>query len=89
MEKAYVFGSILSENFDPTKSDFDFLIEIEESDPPIKGELLISLWDKLESLSNRKVDLLTAESLKNPILRKSINENKMKIYDRSGEKVFD
>jgi predicted nucleotidyltransferase len=89
VEKAYVFGSILTENFDPNSSDFDFLIEIEESDPIVKGELLISLWDKLESLANRRVDLLTPESLTNPILKKSIDANKVKIYDRSGAEVFD
>ncbi len=89
VRKAYVFGSILTEKFNPTESDFDFLIVIEESDPIVKGELLISLWDKLESLANRRVDLLTPESLTNPILKKSIDENKVKIYDRSGAEVFD
>ncbi|MFN3997930.1 nucleotidyltransferase family protein [Algoriphagus sp.] len=88
VKNAYVFGSILTEHFDSNSSDFDFLVEIEESDPLVKGELLISLWDKLESLTDRKVDLLTPESLKNPILLKSINSNKLKIYDRSGAKVF-
>jgi predicted nucleotidyltransferase len=89
VKKAYVFGSILTEKFNPTESDFDFLVEIEESDPIVKGELLISLWDKLESLANRRVDLLTPESLTNPILKKSIDTNKVKIYDRSGAEVFD
>lgn len=88
VSKAYVFGSILTESFDPKKSDFDFMIEIEESDPLVKGELLMSLWDKLERLSNRKVDLLTPESLTNPILKKSIDAYKVKIYDRSGAEVF-
>ncbi|SDA49270.1 hypothetical protein SAMN03080617_00707 [Algoriphagus alkaliphilus] len=89
VNKAYLFGSILNENFDSNTSDFDFLVEIDEADPLVKGELLISLWDKLESLTNRKVDLLTPESLTNPILKKSIDANKMKIYDRSGAEVFD
>lgn len=88
VKEAYVFGSILTENFDPNKSDFDFIIEIEESEPLVKGELLMSLWDKLESLTNRRVDLLTPDSLTNPILKKSIDANKVKIYDRSGAEVF-
>lgn len=88
VKKAYVFGSVLTEDFEPNSSDFDLLVEIEESDPLVKGELLMSLWDKLEILTMRKVDLLTPESLKNPILLKSINASKLKIYDRSGAKVF-
>lgn len=89
VKKAYVFGSILTDKFNPAKSDFDFLVEIEESDPIVKGELLISLWDNLESLTNRQVDLLTPESLTNPVLKKSIDSNKVKIYDRSGAEIFD
>jgi predicted nucleotidyltransferase len=88
VKKAYVFGSIVTDNCDEKTSDFDFLVEIEESDPLVKGELLISLWDELEILTKRKVDLLTPESLKNPILLKSIDTSKLKIYDRSGAKVF-
>lgn len=88
VKKAYVFGSILTGKFNLTKSDFDFLVEIEESDPIITGELLMSLWDKWESLTNRRVDLLTPESLTNPVLKKSIDANKVMIYDRSGAEGF-
>lgn len=48
----------------------------------------MSLWDKLESLTNRRVDLLTPDSLTNPTLRKSIDANKVKIYNRPGAEVF-
>ena len=88
VKKAFVFGSILTDRFDSEKSDLDILVEIEESNPLVKGELLMSLWDKLESLTKLKVDLLTPDNLKNPILKKSIDASKRLIYDRSGKKVL-
>lgn len=84
----YAFGSSTSENFDYSNSDIDLLVEIDESDPIEKGEKLISLWDKFEELFKRKVDLLTESSIRNPYLRKSIDSNKVLIYDGTIKKVF-
>ena len=53
-----------------------------------RGELLISIWDKLEDFFGRKVDLLTSGSIKNPYLKKSIDATKVLIYDGSKEKVL-
>jgi len=48
---------------------------------------LIDLWDKFEKFFQRKVDLLTISSIKNPILRKSIDSSKLLIYDGKEQKV--
>jgi uncharacterized protein len=77
----YAFGSSTNETFEEGSSDIDLLIELEIDDPIIRGENLLSLWDKLEDFFQRKVDLLTSGSIKNPILRKSIDASKMLIYD--------
>lgn len=84
----YAFGSSVTDRFDYEKSDIDLLVEIDSTDPIERGEKLISLWDLLESFFRRKVDLLTDSSIHNPFLRKSIDSNKILIYDRAGEKVF-
>ena len=84
----YAFGSAVTNNFDPEKSDIDLVVEIKEPDPLERGELLISLWDKLEIFFDRKVDLLTEKSIKNPFLKKSIDETKILIYDGSKGKVL-
>jgi len=84
----YAFGSSITDRFDEEKSDIDLLVEIDEPDPVEKGEMLLSLWGKLEDFFQRKVDLLTESSLKNPFLRKSIDATKVLIYDGSGEKVL-
>lgn len=83
----YVFGSSVNENFKEESSDIDLLIELNTEDPIKRGENLINLWDKFESFFQRKVDLLTNSSIKNPILRKSIDSSKILVYDGKELKV--
>jgi hypothetical protein len=83
----YAFGSSVTNKFDAESSDIDLLVEIDDPDPLQRGEKLMSLWDKFETLFQRRVDLLTESSLKNPYLRNSINASKVLIYDRSREKT--
>ena len=88
VSKIYAFGSSITDHFDPAKSDIDVIVDLEISDPIEYGETLLSLWDRLESFFNRKVDLLTEDSITNPYLRKSIEATKKLIYDGQGEKIF-
>jgi uncharacterized protein len=81
----YAFGSSTNERFDPKSSDIDLLVEIDSPDPLDRGEKLLSLWDLFENFFNRKVDLLTESSIRNPYLKKSIESTKVLIYDGSGE----
>ena len=84
----YAFGSSTTNNFDSEKSDIDLLVEIDSPDPIERGEKLISLWDQFESFFNRKVDLLTDSSIKNPYLRKNIDSTKVLVYDGQGDQIF-
>ena len=84
----YAFGSSVTDQFKPQKSDIDLLVQLYETDPMERGEYLISLWDTFESFFHTKVDLLTESSLKNPFLRKSIDSTKVLIYDGERKKVF-
>lgn len=88
VDKLYAFGSSITDHFDPQKSDIDIVVKINIDDPADRGEALISLWDKLEALFQRKVDLLTEDSIQNPYLKSNINRTKKLIYDGEGKKVF-
>jgi predicted nucleotidyltransferase len=88
VKKLYFFGSALTPHFDATSSDIDVLIETEDITPEEKGESLIVLWDSLEQLFNRKVDLLTENSLRNPFLKKEIEQTKKLIYDGQSKQIF-
>ena len=83
----YAFGSSVNNNFNEESSDIDLLIELNTEDPVKRGENLMALWDKFESFFMRKVDLLTTSSIKNPILRQSIESSKVLIYDGQKQEV--
>ncbi|MCF8309036.1 MAG: nucleotidyltransferase domain-containing protein [Bacteroidales bacterium] len=84
----YLFGSSLTKSYDEKLSDIDFFVEIDESAPIQRGEKLMSFWDKLESFFDKKVDLLTEDSLKNPVLRKNIYKSRVLIYDGRRKKIL-
>src|ERR1700675_1208533 len=67
-----VFGSAATGRFDPARSDLDFLVEFEE--PPAGGfaSPYFGLLEALETLFQRKIDLLTERSLENPYRRRRI-----------------
>jgi len=85
VKKLFAFGSGATSQFDPVKSDFDLLVELDITDPIEKGEALLSLWDKFELFFNRKIDLLTSNSLRNPYLKREVESTKKLIYDGSGK----
>jgi len=82
------FGSSVNENFNPKTSDIDLVVEIDEADPIKKGEKLLSLWNSLEILFKRKIDLLTENSIKNPFLRKAIESSKVLLYDGTCQEII-
>ncbi len=88
VNKLYFFGSVLTPKFDEHTSDIDVLIELTNLPPEECGESLIALWDGLESLFNRKVDLLTEKSLRNPFFKKEVEQTKKLFYDRQSTQVF-
>ena len=88
VKKLYLFGSALTPRFDEKNSDIDVFIETADLLPEEKGELLIVLWDNLENLFNRKVDLLTENSLRNPYLTREIEQTKKLIYDGQSGQIF-
>ncbi len=81
VEKAYVFGSAISDKFNKD-SDVDFLIKFDDNlkDPLEKGELWWNLHDSLRNLFNREIDLVTENSLKNPYFIEELDKTKFLIY---------
>lgn len=86
--KLFLFGSLLTKQFDPANSDIDLIVELEPMPPEEKGDHLIDLWDELEEIFQRKVDLLTEQPIKNPFLKANIENTKLLIYDRVREEAL-
>ncbi|MBC8484588.1 MAG: nucleotidyltransferase domain-containing protein [Bacteroidetes bacterium] len=81
VERMYVFGSVLTRKFNE-KSDIDFLVKFGEVDLFYYFDNLLSLKENLENLLHKEVDILEEQALKNPYLKKSIDNNKVLIYGR-------
>lgn len=79
VEKLYLFGSATNENFNE-QSDIDFLVSFKKIELSKYFENYSSFKEKLKNLFKREIDLVEAQTLKNPILINSINKNKELIY---------
>ena len=75
----YSFGSVNSGHFKPD-SDIDFLVDLDIADPLTYTDSYFNLKFGLERALNRSIDLLEDKSIKNPYLRKTIDETKALIY---------
>ncbi len=84
VNRMFIFGSAVKGNFNSASSDIDLIVEVEDMPPAEKGELLMRLWSDLENLFSRKIDMLTTANVKNPFLRREIENSKFLIYDRAG-----
>lgn len=79
VEKMYLFGSALNSNYN-AESDVDLLVKFKSIELSGYFDNYFNLKEKLISLFGRKVDLLEEQTLKNPILIKSINNSKQLVY---------
>lgn len=75
----YVFGSACTDKFND-KSDIDILISFKDLSIEKYTDNYFELHYKLEELFNRKIDLLTENSLSNPYFIESIEETKQLLY---------
>lgn len=79
VEKMYLFGSVLNANFNES-SDIDVLVKFREIELAGYFDNYINFKEKLAELFGREVDLLEEQTLRNPILIKSINNSKELVY---------
>ena len=79
VKRLVVFGSAMTERFDETSSDVDFLVEFRD-DVVDRFDAYFSLKESLEALLGRPVDLVSSGALKNPYFAASVQESGQEIY---------
>ena len=79
VETLYLFGSAVTKKFNST-SDIDLLVKFKPIDLSGYFDNYINFKNSLSALFGRDVDLIEEQTLKNPVLIKSINKNKELIY---------
>ncbi len=79
VNKLFVFGSVLNDKF-TNESDIDLVVDFEKLDFSEYADNYFDLKDQLELIFKRPVDLLEEKGIRNPFLRKQIDNEKMLIY---------
>lgn len=77
--RLFVFGSILTDRFNE-ESDIDFVVDFDRENVTDYFDNYFNLKYALEDLFKRKVDLLEEQTIRNPYLKKSVDQTKTLIY---------
>jgi len=76
----YIFGSALTNEFSD-QSDLDFAYVLKDDLSPIEyGDAFFGLLEDLQSLFNRKIDLVSYRVVKNPIFKQELDRTKKSLY---------
>ena len=75
-----VFGSASSDEFDPARSDIDFLVELDPPDGMSRFDAFFGLKEGLEALLGRPVDLVDPSALKNPYFAAMVESTRQQLY---------
>lgn len=83
VERLEVFGSAANGRFDPTRSDFDFIVTFADVTDGTVADRYFALADALEALLGRHVDLLTSQPIRNPYFRRAVDASRRDLYVRA------
>lgn len=76
-----VFGSATQGTFSPERSDLDFIVTLEAPSAGEYADNYFGLAHALESLFQRRVDLITEASVRNPFFRQAIEQTREPLYE--------
>lgn len=85
VQRLAVFGSAVSDKFDPACSDVDFLYTLQTVPSGEYADNFFGLATSLESLLGRRVDLVSERSIRNPYFREEIEETRQPLYDAEAD----
>jgi predicted nucleotidyltransferase len=81
VKSLFAFGSVLTDRF-KKDSDVDFIVDIDADDPLEYSDKYFELKFSLESLLNRKIDLVEQRAVKNPYFINEVNKTKVLVYGK-------
>jgi hypothetical protein len=81
VKRLRVFGSVVGGNFIAKSSDLDMIVDFYNDSAVGIADRFLTLAEELERLFQRRVDLLTERSVRNPIFRESIELAGQTVYE--------
>lgn len=80
IQRLDLFGSAATGDFDPTTSDLDFVVDLGEYDDTVHLRYL-GLVAGLQDILECEIDVLTADTIRDPFLLAAIDRDKVRLYD--------
>jgi predicted nucleotidyltransferase len=81
VKRLEVVGSAAREaDFDPARSDVDFLVEFEPGRLPATLGAFFGLREALARIVGRPVDLLMLDAVRNPYVKANLERNRQLLY---------
>ena len=75
-----LFGSATGDQFNPTTSDLDFLVEFEPSAAGGPADRYFGLLEALQTLYGRPVDLVDLSAIRNPYFLEAIEKSRIVLH---------
>ena len=82
-----VFGSAASGPFASATSDIDFIVTFADTAGGGYADRYLGFAEALERLFQRKVDLLTERSIRNPIFRQAVEAGRKLVYEERSQEA--
>ena len=79
VSKLFAFGSVLTNRFND-ESDIDMVVDFKDIDLKDYVDNYFSLKEALSGAFGREIDLLEDKAIRNPVLRRNIDNSKLLIY---------
>lgn len=81
VKRLWVFGSATTEQFDPTRSDLDFVVEFDPPEGMSLAAQYFDFWEDLKALLEREVDLVERCAVRNPAFLRNIQHQERLLYE--------
>lgn len=83
VERLDLFGSAADGRFQPATSDLDFLVRFADRAPTGDyADRFLDMAEAMEKLFERRVDLVTEQSVRNPYFRRVMESSRQPVYER-------
>ena len=75
-----LIGSATREDFDPQRSDLDFVVEFDSLTTDNAADRYFGLFNDLEDLFGRPIDLVSYKAIRNPFFKSVVERTRSPLY---------
>ena len=80
VKRLEVFGSAVSDKFNPETSDLDFLVDYNLMPPGKHADAYFGLLNDLQAIFGRSIDLIEDKAIENPYFRQSVDATRETVF---------